>query len=177
MYPRSELSRQKQNIDPGKFKLHRFTSNQCRYCTSQATDHYGWNGQSFLGPASHDDLLGVQYLPFDANRCSLRGLMFCFCLLRLDLAVTGRSGWKLRNADTVTMGRPWRALLYLSPFFHNSKTHSEAVVVGVCFCWQVGRHTRRLITESWRRYYVLRPKRLYWRLHRKVGGLLPLDRE
>ena len=37
---------------------------------------------------------------FDVNRCSLPGSTFCFCLLRLGLVVTGRSGWKLRNADT-----------------------------------------------------------------------------
>ena len=37
---------------------------------------------------------------FNVNRCSLPGSMFCFCLLRLGLAVTGSSGWKLRNADT-----------------------------------------------------------------------------
>ena len=33
-------------------------------------------------------------------RCSLPRSMFCFCLLRLGLAVTGNSGWKLWNADT-----------------------------------------------------------------------------
>ena len=33
-------------------------------------------------------------------RCNLPRSMFCFCLLRLGLAVTGNTGWKLRNADT-----------------------------------------------------------------------------
>ena len=37
---------------------------------------------------------------YDVNRCSLPGCTFCFCLLRLGLAVTGSSGWKRRNADT-----------------------------------------------------------------------------
>ena len=38
---------------------------------------------------------------FDVNRCCLSGSTFFFCpQLRLGLAVTGSSGWKLWNADT-----------------------------------------------------------------------------
>ena len=46
---------------------------------------------------------------FDVNRCSLPSSTFCFCLLRLGLAVTGSSGWKLRNADTRCAHCLWQA--------------------------------------------------------------------
>ena len=61
-----------------------------------------------LPRSNYDDLLDVQYLAFDVNRCSLPGSMFCVCLLRLGLAVTGapaenfrRPGYTVWYCDTI----------------------------------------------------------------------------
>ena len=56
------------------------------------------HGKSFLVPTVE---ISKRWIPaVDVNRCNLLWSMFCFCLLRLGLAVTGSSGPKSGNADT-----------------------------------------------------------------------------